>query len=286
MSNTLSEQKFNLRRIRNAFDRAANTYYDAAVLQHEVGKRMLESLEYIRLDAKTILDAGCGTGETIKPLQKKYKPARLIALDISENMLQQSRKQAGIWNRPDYICADISNLPIADNTIDLLFSNVAIQWCNDLSVTFAEFYRVLAPGGLLMFSSFGPDTLKELRHCWKQIDDAVHVNDFIDMHDIGDMLLHAGMSAPVMHAENIVMNYQDVSKLMQDLREIGANVTAQGHRRGLLTQQGLARVYEAYEQYRTEQGLPATYEVLYGHAWKPDNAVRQKPSVVTVELQG
>ncbi|MDA3869467.1 MAG: malonyl-ACP O-methyltransferase BioC [Gammaproteobacteria bacterium] len=258
---------FDPQRIRNAFDKAAESYDQAAVLQKEVCKRLLEKLEVVRLSPQWILDAGSGTGEAVKPLQKKYKKAEVVVLDLSEHMLEKAAGQGALFRKPHQVCANIESLPFADNSFDLLFSSLAMQWCNDLGATLVEFKRVLKPGALLQFATFGPDTLKELRTSWQQVDGAVHVNNFIDMHDIGDGLLQAGFAEPVMESEIITVNYQEVDTLMQDLRDIGANVTASGHRQGLLTRNMLKQLREAYEVYRQQDVLPASYEVVYGHAW-------------------
>ncbi len=275
---------YDLRRVRSAFNNAVDSYDDAAVLQREILHRLLEALEPVRHQPSVILDAGCGTGEAYPALRQRYRKAQIIALDIAENMLQRARSRGGLLHKPDCVCADIEYLPLADNSVDMIFSNLALQWVNDLPATLAGFYRVLAPGGLLVFSTFGPDTLKELRQCWRQVDDAVHVNDFIDMHDIGDALLQTGLADPVMSAENITVTYQQATTLMQDLRDIGANVTSAGHRQGLLTPSSLKQVCDAYEQFRRDDGLPASYEVIYGHAWKPENAL--KPGTVQVQFPG
>mgnify|MGYP001609385733 FL=1 len=158
----------------------------------------------------------------------------------------------------------------------MIFSSLTLQWCNDLPATLQDLLRVLKPGGLLVFTSFGPDTLKELRACWRQIDDAVHVNQFTDMHDVGDGLLQAGFADPVMEAETITVSYESVDKLMADLRDIGANATAEGGRTGLTAPSVLPTLRQAYEEYRLENRLPASYEVVYGHAWKPAASQPQK----------
>lgn len=274
---------FDPQRIRNAFDRAAESYDQAAVLQKEVCKRLLEKLDVVRLSPQWILDAGSGTGEAVKPLQKKYKKAEVVLLDLSERMLKKAAGQGALFRKPHQVCANIESLPFADNSFDLLFSSLAMQWCNDLGATLVEFKRVLKPGALLQFATFGPDTLKELRASWQQVDDAVHVNSFIDMHDIGDGLLQAGFAEPVMESEIITVNYQEVDTLMQDLRDIGANVTASGHRQGLLTRNMLKQLREAYEVYRQQEVLPASYEIVYGHAWvaPADNRTAEKNIKVT-----
>jgi len=265
---SITPQYISKLKIRRAFDRAAESYDDAAVLQKEVGSRLMEKLDYIKLSPHLILDAGVGTGEAVTPLMKRYKKSRVVALDLSERMLAKALKQGGVFRKPERVCADIEQLPFSDNSFELIFSSLSLQWCNDLQATMRDFLRVLTPGGVLLFTTFGPDTLKELRACWRQVDDAVHVNQFTDMHDIGDTLLQVGFADPVMEAETITVNYTSVDKLMADLRAIGANVTAQGSRTGLTAPSVLTRLRQAYDVYRVDKLLPASYEVVYGHAWK------------------
>ena len=255
-------------RVRRAFDRAADSYDAAAVLQREVCQRLLERLDCVKLTPVRILDAGTGTGEAIRPLQNRYRKAEIVTLDISEQMLQHAARRARWFRSTQQVCGDIEHLPFANNSFDLVFSNLSLQWCNHLELALQQFLRVLKPGGLLMFTSFGPDTLKELRNSWQQVDAAVHVNQFIDMHDIGDALLQNRFADPVMEAEIIRLQYAEVDGLLSDLRDIGANVPARGHRNGLLTASALQRLRDAYETYRTQGTLPASYEIIYGHAWK------------------
>lgn len=266
---SMSQQKISKRKIRRAFDRAADSYDAAAVLQKEVCSRLLEKLEYIKLSPQLILDAGVGTGEAIAPLMKRYKKSRLVVLDLSERMLAKATYHGGLLRKPELVCADIEQLPFCEDSFELIFSSLTLQWCNDLQATMEDILRVLKPGGLLMFSTFGPDTLKELRSCWGQIDDAVHVNAFTDMHDVGDGLLQAGFADPVMEAETITVNYETIDMLMADLRRIGANATAEGGRAGLTAPSVLKKLRQAYESYRVDNLLPASFEVVYGHAWKP-----------------
>lgn len=273
---SISQQYISKQKIRRAFDRAANSYDDAAVLQKEVCSRLLEKLEYIKLSPQLILDAGVGTGEAVAPLMKRYKKSRLVALDLSERMLAKALVHGSLLRKPELVCADLEHLPFCENSFELIFSSLTLQWCNDMPATMEDFLRVLKPGGLLMFSTFGPDTLKELRSCWGQIDDAVHVNEFTDMHDVGDGLLQTGFADPVMEAETITVNYESVDKLMEDLRAIGANATAEGGRTGLTTPSVLTKLRRAYDVYRMDMLLPASYEVVYGHAWKPAASQTEK----------
>jgi len=253
--------------IRRAFDRASAGYDASAVLQSEVRAELLDRLKYVRLEPRVVLDAGCGTGHAGRSLLKRYRGSRLIALDLSEGMLQQARRRRPLLRRLDPICADAAVLPLPDASVDLIFSNLMLQWCNDLDAVFAEFRRVLAPGGLLSFASFGPDTLHELRDAWRQVDDGVHVSRFIDMHDLGDAMVRAGLAEPVMDVDYFSLTYQDVFGLMRDLKAIGAHNAARGRPRGLTGRGRLRAFAQAYEKYRRDGRLPATWEVVYGQAW-------------------
>jgi len=259
---------------RRAFERAAAVYDRAAVLQREIADRMLERLDYVRLEPLTIVDLGCGTGYAVEPLQRRYRKARVLALDFALNMVREASRRGSWLNRPRCLCADAEALPLADGSVDLVFSNATLQWCTDVEHTFGELLRVLRPGGLLLFSTFGPDTLRELRESWAVADGYSHVNLFLDMHDVGDALVRARFADPVMDAERITVTFDRVRDLMQDLKLLGAhNVTAERPRR-LTGRRRLAAVEQAYEPHRREGRLPATYEVVYGHAWVPD----QKPT--------
>ncbi len=276
-----SSQKFDKARVRRAFDRAADSYEQFAVLQNEVCKRLLEKLEIVKINPRYILDAGAGTGSAIPTLFKRYKKAQLVALDLSENMLNKSRQHGNFLRSHHLVCADIEKLPFADNVFDLVFSSLSLQWCNDLNSALLEAKRVLKPGGLYVFSTFGPDTLKELRSSWAAVDNVNHVNQFIDMHDIGDALLFDGFAEPVMEAEVLTVTYNSVNEIMLDLKAIGANVTASNvtarrSRTGLGGKAALQNLRQSYERFRQNNLLPASYEIIYGHAWKPVLAEAQK----------
>jgi malonyl-CoA O-methyltransferase len=262
------------RQMRRAFERAARTYDAAAVLQHEVCRRMLSRLDFIRQVPRTVLDAGSGTGNALAGLMRRYPAATVVALDIALAMLVRGRRRSPWWRRllgrqMPAVCADIENLPLAEASVDMVWSNLALQWVNEPQRTFAEMRRVLAPGGLLMFSTFGPDTLKELRLAWAGADGHTHVNRFIDLHDIGDMLVAAGFADPVMDMECFTLTYRDVRALMRELKAIGAHNVTHGRPGGLSGKAALAAVTRNYEAFRRDGLLPATFEVVYGHAWKP-----------------
>lgn len=260
----------NKEKIQRAFDKAASRYDEVAVLQREVADRVLARLELIKLEPQRILDLGCGTGLNSKALDKRYKKAQVLSLDLAPGMLKEARKHKTWLSKQRFICGDAEALPLTDNSVDLIFSSLTIQWCHDLDSLFKECFRVLKPGGLLMFSTLGPDTLHELRNSWSSVDGYNHVNAFIDMHDIGDALIRNRLADPVMDVETITMTYNEVIHLMRDLKTLGAHNLTGGRSRTLTGKEKLRAMSEAYESYRHNGLLPATYEVVYGHAWAPE----------------
>lgn len=280
-------------RVRAAFGRAAEAYDDAAILQKEVRERMLRRLDFVKIAPQTILDAGCGTGHASVALARRFAASRVISLDIALGMLKKAQASQGFKSRirrmlglssQNLVCADIEHLPLAAGSVGLVWSNLVVQWCNDLDLAFTETHRVLQPGGLLMFSSFGPDTLKELRQAAAADPDYVHVSRFIDMHDIGDALIRAGFTAPVLDVEHFVLTYDDVISVMRDLKAIGAHNAAEGRRRGLEGKGFLRKLTESYERFRQDGKLPATFEVVYGHAWKPEPKIQTADGSVSITI--
>jgi malonyl-CoA O-methyltransferase len=258
---------------RRAFERAAASYDAHAVLHREVGKRLFEHLDPIRIEPRRIVDLGCGTGQSFAALEKRFPRAQLVGLDFSAAMLAQARRRTG-WVRRAFasnvarlVCADAERVPLAHGSVDLIFSNLAMQWCRP-QVAFAEAARVLSTGGLFMFSTFGPDTLKELRAAFSGIDGSPHVHAFIDMHDLGDTLVHSGFAEPVMEMEVLTLEYASVGDLARDLKGTGAHNALPQRSRGLTTPRRWKRIVDAYEARRRDDALPATYEIIYGHAWK------------------
>jgi len=258
-------------RIQKHFDAKALCYESSAVLQRNVCKELLQRLDLMSIKPSVILDVGCGTGWGTQDLLKKYKKAKILSLDLSPEMLKQTKSKGGWLRKPTLICADAEEIPLQDESVDLIFSSLMLQWC-DYKKVFAEFKRLLKPDGLLMFSTFGPDTLKELKKSWEQVDSHAHVNDFTDMHDLGDELIQTGLAEPVMDMDLLTLTYQDVMSVMVDLKSIGANTILKNQKKiaeqGLVTPGKLKKVISYYEQYRKNGVIPASYEVVYGHAWK------------------
>ena len=256
------------RAARRRFGRCSRDYDRHAVLQAEVRGELLQRLGLVTLTPGVVLDAGCGTGHASRALRRRYPRAHVIALDYAPAMLQAARARSA-WLRPfDRVCADAQQLPFADASIDLIFSNLLVHWCEPGRL-FRELRRVLAPRGLLSFSCLGPDSLRELRTAWSQADDAPHVHFFPDMHDVGDELVRAGFAAPVLDVERYSLHYRDLHALAADLRGCGAVNALVDRPKGLTGKGKFARLAAAYEALRADGRLPASVEVVYGQAWAP-----------------
>lgn len=264
------EPRLDKNRVRRNFARAAADYDAVAVLQHEIGRRMIERLDVMRLTPRVILDLGCGTGQTTEGVMRRYPGARVVALDFALPMLSRARRRGRWLRRPACLCADLDSLPLATGSVDLVFANASLQWSASPVDAFREIARVLRPEGLLLFATFGPDTLRELREAWQEVDATPRVNRFIDLHDYGDMLGAAGLADPVVDVERMTLTYPDVPRLMREIKLLGATNADVQRERGLLGRGRLARVVAAYERFRLPDGrYPASYEVVHGHAWAP-----------------
>jgi malonyl-CoA O-methyltransferase len=252
--------------IRSAFERASTRYETSAVLQARVADELLSRLDAFDFHPRVVLDLGAGTGRAAAALKRRFRGSLIIALDLAHGMLRQARGNLRWFRRFERVCADATHLPLADASVDVVFSSLMLQWC-DLDATFAEVRRVLRPDGFFAFTTFGPDTLQELRAAWAEADGYNHVNQFVDMHDVGDALVRAGLTEPVLDVERIRLTYADTLALMRDLKAIGAHNVTAGRARGLTGKSRLQRMQRAYEACRREGRLPATYEVIYGAAW-------------------
>jgi malonyl-CoA O-methyltransferase len=280
-----SEFALDVRRVRESFSQAAVTYDAAAVLQAQVRDELLRRLEVLRMEPEVVVDLGAGTGQATIALKRRYPGGRVVAMDIAHGMLLQARRRQTLLRRFDRVVADAAALPLGDASVDMLFSSLMLQWCNDPDRVLRECRRVLRPGGVLHFTTLGPDTLIELRKSWQAADPGhAHVNRFIDMHDLGDALLRAGFAEPVLDVERYTLTYADARGLMRDLKAIGAHNATAGRARGLTGKSTLARMLDAYEGFRREDKLPATYEVVFAQAWCPTGPVRTKgqPQAETV----
>ena len=262
------------RRARLHFERAAATYDSAAVLQREIAGRLLERLELVQLRPRTILDAGSGTGHLARGLAARYPGAHIIALDFSAAMLRRGRAPRSLWSRllgreraRLEICGDLERLPLRAASFDMVCSNLALEWAQSPDRALREWLRVLARGGLLMFATLGPDTLTELRAVHPDARAGVHA--FADMHDLGDMLVQAGFADPVMDMERVTLTFSDFAALARELRASGCASAAPAVGAGLRGRGWRRRLEQGYELHRRAGRLPATFEIVYGHAWKP-----------------
>lgn len=264
--------------IAKSFSKSAADYDKFAFIQREIGDRLFDRLSLMNIDPKTIVDVGCGTGHYTRALKQRYRKAQVHGVDIAPGMIECADAKNG-WlknigiKQCHYHCQDMSALPFEDDSVDLLFSNLALQWSENLQATFSEFARVLKPKGLIIFSTLGPDTLIELKMAWQKADQYTHVNQFIDMHIVGDELIKAGVADPVMDMEKLTFTYSTVADIFKDLKGIGAHNMNVGRHTGLMSKGKWQAMLAAYDDFKNDQGLfPATYETLFGHGWGRSSA--------------
>ncbi|MES1154479.1 MAG: malonyl-ACP O-methyltransferase BioC, partial [Rhodanobacter sp.] len=230
---------------------------------------LLERLDFYLEAPLRVVDVGAGTGRGTALLKQKYPKAEVIALDLALPMLRAA-KQHSSWLKPFMrVCAEATNLPLADHSVDVLYSNLCFQWVDDLPALFGECMRVLKPGGFMAFSSFGPDTLKELRAAWAEADQQPHVGRFLDMHDVGDAMLNAGLRDPVLDVFRYTLTYSEPRKLLEELQGLGATNADRARARGLTGKGRYRRMLAAYEAMRVDGRIPASWEVVSAHAWGP-----------------
>ena len=280
---------FDKQRIRRNFTRAAAAYDAAGAVSREICARLLEHLDLMRLAPERILDAGSGTGVAAGMLIRRYPRAHVSAIDLTLPMLR-AQPRSGKWSGTvraalgrgalHPICGDFERLPLRSGAMDLVVSNLALHWSEQPAAAFAEMLRVLRAGGLLAFTTFGPDTLKELAHASASIGESTPAHRFIDMHDLGDLLIRSGFAAPVMEMEYLTLTYARLEDLLHDLR---ANGALSVRRVGLRTPRWRQRIAQRYEAMRRDGRLPATLEVVYGYAWKPEEERSHRASGLTRE---
>lgn len=261
---------FDRRQLRRSFGRAARQYSEVAALQREVESRLLEQLDYLddRQPAR-VLDLGSGPGRAAGAMKKRWPKAEVIAFDAALPMLREVPKHTRFWRPVRRVCGDVTQLPFADQCADVLFSSLCLQWVEDLPAVLSEFRRVLRPDGLLLFSTFGPDTLAELREAYQAVGEVPPVSPFAAIQQVGDALIAAGFRDPVLDRDHFTLTYPDLRALMQELRAIGATDARRDRPRGLGGRGRLQRVTAAYEGQRRDGVLPSTWEVVTAQAWGP-----------------
>ncbi len=265
----MSDFQLDPHQVRRHFGRAAGNYEKHDVLQREVQAALIERLDFYTETPQRVVDVGAGTGRGTALLKQRYPKAEVIALDLAVPMLRAAR-QHNSWRKPFLrVCGEAAALPLSDHSVDVLHSNLCFQWIDDLPALFGECVRVLKPGGLLVFSSFGPDTLKELRAAWAEADQSPHVSRFLDMHDVGDAMLNAGLRDPVLDVFRYTLTYSEPRKLLEELQGLGATNADRSRERGLTGKSRYRRMLAAYETMRIDGRIPATWEVVGAHAWGP-----------------
>ncbi len=271
------ERIFDSRQVRRAFGRAAAGYDAASPLQREIESRLLESLDHWSLrhgDAtpKVILDVGCGPGRAAHALRARWPKAQVIAIDAALPMLHAARDNTrGLFLRHREIArvaADLRALPLAEHSVDLVFSNLALQWIDDLPAAFAGFRRVMRPGAMLLVSTFGSETLVDLREAFASADALPHVSPFTAIAPFGDALVAAGFREPVLDRDVFVEHKPAFADILHSLRAMGAT-NALHARRHALSGRARFRAAEAAHA-RDDRGLPMRWEAIYAHAWAPE----------------
>ena len=252
------------------FGKAAKTYTADAALQKLITSHLIERLQLIKITPQLIVDAGSGAGEGTRQLVARYKKASVVALDLSLEMLCTARSLAPkFFHRRSYVCGDVEKNPLREHIADLVFSSLALQWCDDLQTTCLQIKNTLKSEGLFIFATLGTDTMKELRASWSEVDTYRHVNAFLDIRDVGNILMRVGFVDPVLDVEQITMTYADTQTLMRDIKQVGASNVNIDRAQGLTGKGKLQNLATAYEKWRVDGRLPVTYEIIYGHAWAP-----------------
>ncbi len=259
----MTKTSFNKKQLIHAFNRSAKTCQQAQTLQQEIGCRLFDRLNWVKLNPQSILDIGAGTATLTHQLALQYPNAQTIGLDIAKQRLFEAQKAHIL----PLLCADAEALPLKDLSMDLVFSNLTLHWCTDLLSTFQQIRRILRPKGFFLFSMLGVDTLQEIRESWCTIDHQAHVYDFPDMHQVGDALLQSGFQDPVMDMESVTLEYPNLQQLLSDLKKSGVTYHPPSKHKGLSGKNHFFQFIQNMEDtYKSENRFPITFEIIYGHA--------------------
>ncbi|HEY4368372.1 MAG TPA: methyltransferase domain-containing protein [Steroidobacteraceae bacterium] len=253
--------------VRRSFEAVSATFDANSAVHAAIRAQLLERLDVVRIEPAVVVDLGAGTAHASRALKDRYRSAQVIAADIAPKMLAQAARQQRLLRRFARVATDAHRLALRTASVDMVFSNLMLQWSHDPDTVFNEVRRVLKPNGLFTFTALGPDSLRELRSAWSQIDTYTHVHRFIDMHDLGDALLRAGFAEPVMDTQRLTVTYPTFDAFLGELAGSGSGNVAQGRRHGLTAPAALDRVRKSYEQLRREGTLPVSLEIVFGHAW-------------------
>ncbi|HWL64175.1 MAG TPA: malonyl-ACP O-methyltransferase BioC [Steroidobacteraceae bacterium] len=273
------------RAVARSFGAASDSYDAAAWLQAQAREELLSRLTLLKSPPRAVLDLGAGTGLAALAIKRRFPRAAVTAADIAAPMVRAARRHSRFWRRIRCVEADARQLPFDTAGFDLVFSNLMLQWLQPPDAALAEIRRVLRPGGLLLLSSFGPETLQELRAAWGAADDGVHVIDFVDVHDLGGALQRAGFLEPVLDVDRHLHHYADARALMRELKSLGARNVDARRARGLTGRAAFARMQAQYESLRRPAGLPATWQVVYAVAWAPEHGPEPAPASTAGETR-
>ncbi len=275
---------FDKAQVQASFSRFASTYQEHAFLQKEIGRRLIEKARMLKASPRVILDLGAGSGITNDMLFEAFPKAQVIALDLSYPMLERNQQSRGLWRhftkKIQFIQADMESLPLKPSCVDMVFSNCTLQWATDLESVFSHIKRVLKPEGTLFFSTFGPQTLKEMKTLWSQVDDFEHVHPFVDYDALGDALGNMGFLNPVMDLDTLNVTYTDFARCMGDLKNTGARNLHANRRRGLTPPSKIKQLKQRFEEVVQAKGVfSQTWEAIYGHA------ICQKPTESDISIK-
>lgn len=257
----------NRKHIRRRFERAASTFDGSDFVHAATRDGLLGRLEPLLLDAKTVVDLGAGTGAANRALVKRFRKANIISVDIAHNMLRKARERKTWLSRTMVAQASAIALPFPNESVDVIFSNLLLPWVDDPLPVFSEIARVLRKGGVFAFATLGPDSLQEVARAWGTIDDSPHVIRFLDMHDLGDGLVNAGLRDPVLDVDRLSVSYKNSAKLFADLTAVGARNALQLRARGLTGKQRYAAMIAALDDTAVDGNITLELELVFGHCW-------------------
>ena len=255
------------RDIQRRFDRAAPDFESADFVHAVTREGLLERLEPLLVEARTILDLGSATGAAGRLLRKRFRRAHVVSLDFSLPMLEAARGRKSLLSKSSFVLADAERLPFADGGFDLVVANQLLPWIPEPGRLFSEVARVLRKGGVFAFATLGPDSLRELAQAWSGVDAAAHVNRFADMHDVGDSLVRAGLADPVLDVDRLVIRYEDADRFFADLTHAGARNALAARPRGLVGRGRFQSMKAALEAPGSVRQIVLDLELVYGHCW-------------------
>ena len=253
--------------IRRRFERAAHSFDDADFVHAVTRDGLLSRLEGLLIEAKTVIDLGAATGTAGQPLEKRFKGARVVAVDLAAEMLKKGRAKKSWLARASFAQASADQLPFANESVDVIFSNLMLPWFDDPTPVFAEVARVLRKGGLFAFATFGPDSLQEIHRAWAGIDNAMHVNRFPDMHDLGDGLVNSGLQDPVLDVDRLTVDYRNSDDLFKDLTSVGGRNTSLQRPPGLTGRRRFERMKAGLAEASANDKISLELELVFGHCW-------------------